>query len=75
MWGIVTERIHDQMCIDTYTNLHVVSYNSMSRSAFLCQSPDFTVRSLCDGTVFHVSKTAMQTSDIFSERPFHFDFS
>jgi hypothetical protein len=57
------------MCIDTYTNLHVVSYNSMSRSTFLCQSSDFAVRSLCDGAVFHVSKTAMQTSDVFSERP------
>jgi len=39
----------------------------MSWCTFICQSPDFAVRSLCDGTVFQVSKTAMQTSDIFSE--------
>ncbi|KAF8807222.1 hypothetical protein BYT27DRAFT_7189311 [Phlegmacium glaucopus] len=34
---------------------------------FICQNPDFAVRSLCDGTVFQVSKTAMQTSDIFKD--------
>lgn len=39
----------------------------MSTCTFICQNPDFTVRSLSDGTVFQVNRTAMETSDIFSE--------
>ena len=47
----------------TYRKLQL----TMSRCTFLCQDPDFTVRSLGDGTVFQVKRTAMEMSDIFSE--------
>lgn len=39
----------------------------MSWHTFICQNSDFAVRSLCDDTVFQVSRTALQTSDIFSK--------
>jgi len=39
----------------------------MSWYTFICQNSDFTVRSLCDDTVFQVSRTALQRSDIFKD--------
>jgi len=39
----------------------------MSTCTFICQNADFAVRSLSDGTVFQVNRTAMETSDIFKD--------
>ncbi|KAF8168303.1 hypothetical protein B0H34DRAFT_55042 [Crassisporium funariophilum] len=39
----------------------------MSWSTFHCENPDFTVRSLIDGTTFEVSRSAMQGSEVFND--------
>ncbi|TFK41355.1 hypothetical protein BDQ12DRAFT_437031 [Crucibulum laeve] len=39
----------------------------MAWTSFHCENPDFTVRSVADGTTFEVQRAAMQRSDVFRD--------